>query len=347
VIFGGNSLEHRESIRSTQLLYRHLKRHLAAKYTFRYFYITREHKWATARASERMARGKLPISNRATRAFADVDAKRVLELFEVDCVYNCMMGNGAGENGNIMGLADLLNKRPMIGCDSKASSVALDKRMAKRLARSAGIPVVPHVCADVSVVDDQQQLQQLMRTVGKRIGFPCFLKPTNLGTCFFAYRCADADELVANLREARSGNPHSCSYLIETFIDNREVRVFVIEDQHGQLRTNDSYVTQLNFKRLADNNASGSLFKDLDNDAPAEVRAQIADMARKVFRLFGMKDYARIDFFVERGSNAVYFNEANTAPFVGSDSIDFMKRDGLPYHKFLDMMIAKNLGRHM
>jgi D-alanine-D-alanine ligase-like ATP-grasp enzyme len=56
-----------------------------------------------------------------------------------------------------------------------------------------------------------------------------------------------------------------------------------------------------------------------------------------------MKDYARVDFFVEKSTGAIYFNEANTQPHIGPSSIKFMEDDGLSYPKFIETMIHRNL----
>lgn len=73
------------------------------------------------------------------------------------------------------------------------------------------------------------------------------------------------------------------------------------------------------------------------------MRDKIRHYAVKIFKLFGMKDYSRIDFFVDTRTLKFYFNEANTQPFIGSSNIEYMQKDGISYASFLDTMIRRNL----
>src|SRR5206468_297425 len=136
IVFGGASLEHRESIRAARILLPYLGK-LKHKYRFKFFYLTTANRWATRQASLQMVKKELPATPRFTRNFKEWDDERILELRQVDAVYNTMMGT-SGENGNIMGLADLYGK-PMMGCGTLASALCLDKVIAKRLA-TTGTP---------------------------------------------------------------------------------------------------------------------------------------------------------------------------------------------------------------
>lgn len=337
IVFGGATLEHSESIRAARILLPYLKK-LRDKYKFRIYYVSRHNQWATQHASEQMIKSRLPIDNGFTRTFDEVDNGRLLELRQADAIYSTMMGT-SGENGNIMGLADLV-QTPMVGCGILASALCLDKVLAKRVAASAGVPVV-----EALLFNKTHSAERVVERVRKRIGFPCFFKPYNLGTCHFAARIDDQGDLVRNWKEAQRKNKFSDKYLVEKFIDNQEVRVFVYQDLTGELHCDDSYVTEINFRRLADNEVSDSLFRDVQNKFSDAVRRQIQQYAQQLFRLFGMKDYARIDFFVERGTHAVYFNEANTQPFITGHNLRTFKRNGLPFERFFDTMVQRNLVR--
>jgi D-alanine-D-alanine ligase len=239
-----------------------------------------------------------------------------------------------GENGNIMGLADLLNI-PIIGCGILASSLALDKFLSKLLADKIGVPVV-----DYHQADRDDDPDEILKTIEKEIGFPCFVKPTNLGTCAHIFRADSRDEFRKKWKETIRENHYSDKYLIEKFVPNVEVRVFVYENSKGELLTNDQYNTTLIEKALI---KGGGLFDHVENKFPEETRDQIKKYARRIFRIFGMKDYARVDFFVENGTGKIYFNEANTQPFISTYNVRLMEEDGYSYPEFLHSLIKKNL----
>ena len=327
IIFGGSSPEHHESIRAARILYQHaIRGKLDQKYNFLYFHLTRSNRWASSKYS------KAVIQKRGGD-HSDSGYDRILDLKECDVLYSSMMGP-CGENGNVMGLADLLNI-PIIGCGILASALALDKFLSKLLAEKIGVPVVDYLQADRD--DDPDEL---IKSIEEGIGFPCFVKPTNLGTCAHIFRADNREEFRKKWRQTTRYNHYSRKYLIEKFIPNVEVRVFVYEDRDGHLQTNDQYNTTLIEKALI---KGGGLFDHVENKFSEETRALIRKYAKRIFRVFGMKDYSRIDFFVENETGQVYFNEANTQPFISGYNIKLMENDGYSYSDFLHSLVKKNL----
>ena len=330
IVFGGRSLEHDESINVARKVYHYaIKGKLERKYDFMYFYLTENNFWIDGREAEKLAtiKGYGPPKTKAFRRIPK-------SLLKCHVIYNTMMGT-SGENGNIMGLADLL-RVPIIGCDILASVVALDKHIAKRLVQSAGIPVVDYLYFDRT--DNPKEMADM---IDQKIKYPCFVKPTNLGTCYFIFKANDKSEFMKKWKETIKYNKLSSKYLIEKFVPNIEIRVFVFEDMKGNLQTNDLYATTLKEKALE---TGGVMFDHIDNSMSDSVRNKIKSYAIQIFKLFQMKDYGRIDFFVCSDQKKIYFNEANTQPFLSGYNFKLMqKQNGIDYPKFLDMMIEKNI----
>lgn len=336
IIFGGSSSEHRESIRATRLLYKNISS-LFDKYEFDFFYLTQKNQWANKKVSESMVKGKLPIDYKFTKHFHQryCDSSRILELKNVDVIYNTMMGD-CGENGNIMGFADLV-KVPMIGCGILASALCQNKYLAKILAEAMGISIVDYIYLDIN----NDNIKNVIFDVKHKIGYPCFVKPDNLGTCSFVFKANNETELANKLLSTLKENFRSDKYLIEKYIDNTEVRVFVYQDKNDEIQYNDQYVTKLNMAKFDGDDVS--LFKHVKNNFSSHIRKKISSDALRIFKVFGMKDYARIDFFVENNTNKIYFNEANTQPFIGGYNIELMKKDKMSYSDFFEMMIKRNI----
>lgn len=326
IVFGGQSPEHNESIRATRALYKHaIRGRLDRKYTFRYFYLSSKNKWASNEDSKDVIR-------KTTKDSLHFSNKRLLELSKMDVIYNTMMGP-CGENGNIMGLADLLNV-PMIGCGITASALTSDKKLSKLVAESIDVPVVESLC-----VNRKERIGKIVNAVEKTVGYPCFVKPTNLGTCSHVFHAEDQIEFIQKWTEVSYMNDQSEVYLVEKFTPNLEIRVFVFEDQKGKLHFNDKYVTTLKEHAL---DVGGGLFDHHENKLPQEIRDTIQKYTERIFHAFGMKDYARVDFFVTPNMQ-IYFNEANTQPFIGKYNMYLLHEDGYPITKWMDMMITKYL----
>lgn len=329
IVFGGASTEYRESIRAARTLYQYALKELGSKYRFRYFLLTKSNKFASAEFSEGIIKKTISKNHMAR----DANYDRISSLARVNVIYSTLMGT-SGENGNIMGLADILNV-PIIGCGILASALALDKRLSKVLVKNASIPIVNYL-----FVDKHADAHTVIDKINKTVKFPCFVKPNNLGTCAYAFKAENASEFRQKWEDTISNNSYSNEYLIEEFIPNIEVRIFLHQDSHGKLHANDKYVTTLRDDAIGN---GGVLFDHLKNRLPDSLRKQLVRYAIKIFKLFGMKDYARIDFFVEVDTNSIYFNEANTQPHIGPHAIQLMEQDGGSYANFIETMIHRNL----
>ena len=197
IFFGGDSCEHRESIKSARILYEHIKP-LFCKYKFYYFYITKKNKWANKEMSYKMITGQISKDSSYTDNFSSkyCDFDRVSDLKNIDMIYNTMMGT-SGENGNIMGLADILQHKKIIGCDILASALSQDKHFSKLLVKDLGINIV-----DFLYVNKNDNLDNILCDIKKKIGYPCFVKPNNLGTCAYIFRANNESEFIENFKKA-------------------------------------------------------------------------------------------------------------------------------------------------
>lgn len=83
------------------------------------------------------------------------------------------------EDGTIQGLLELADV-PYVGCGVLASAVAMDKEVAKRLARDAGLPIAPYV--SLKHERWKKEKQQAAEQIQKELGYPVFVKPANLGS---------------------------------------------------------------------------------------------------------------------------------------------------------------------
>ena len=70
---------------------------------------------------------------------------------------------------------------PYVGADVIGSAIGMDKDVAKRLLRDAGIPVVDWI----KVLKGQWDLtkKSLINEITDKIGFPCFIKPSCIINC--------------------------------------------------------------------------------------------------------------------------------------------------------------------
>jgi D-alanine-D-alanine ligase len=223
---------------------------------------------------------------------------------EFDVVFPVLHGPG-GEDGTIQGLLTLLAV-PFVGAGCTASALAMDKLAMKWLCKGAAIPQADFLSAGPG---SDAELRDL---IDAAFGFPCFVKPANLGSSVGISRVARPDELRAALAEARRWDRR---VIVERAIDAREIEVALLGNDRPEISPVGEIVTKKGFydfqSKYCDDSAA-------DLIAPADIGAAAAEqvhrIARSVWELIGCRGLARADFFLDRATGAVLFNEINTIP---------------------------------
>ncbi|HET7321969.1 MAG TPA: hypothetical protein VFI96_05710, partial [Longimicrobiaceae bacterium] len=137
------------------------------------------------------------------------------ELQEVDVVFLALHG-GAGEDGTLQALLDLAGV-PYTGSGLLGSAVAMDKDVAKRLLRAAGVPTPDWLMAPVP-----------LEVVEREIGFPCVVKPSKQGSTVGLTVVKRAEQYDAAVKEAFRFDDE---VMIERFVPGRELTVGVLADE--------------------------------------------------------------------------------------------------------------------
>jgi D-alanine-D-alanine ligase len=128
------------------------------------------------------------------------------------------------EDGTIQGLLELADL-PYVGCGVLASAVSMDKDTAKRVARDAGIPIVPYVSLKYEVWKNEKQ--QLAKRIEEKLGYPAFVKPANLGSSVGVHKVKEQSRLNMALEDAFK---YDRKVLVETAVNAREIEVSVLEN---------------------------------------------------------------------------------------------------------------------
>ena len=81
---------------------------------------------------------------------------------------------------------------------------------------------------------------------------------------------------------------------------------------------------------------------------PDETAQEIRRIARTAFEAIDAAGMARVDFFLERGTDRLLLNEINTIPGFTPTSVyaELWATSGLPYEELLDRLVELALERH-
>ena len=192
--------------------------------------------------------------------------------------------------------------------------------------------------------ESQKQLDErrLPSAVGTdqpdRFALPVFVKPANLGSSVGVSRADDRQTLAQAFELA-------CAYdrkvVVEQGIDAREVECSVLGNDEPEASLPGEIVPHGGFYDYHCKYTEG----ESDFLVPAPIRQdlvrQVQDLARRAFLALDCAGMARVDFFLERGTDRLYLNELNTIPgFTNLSMYSMMwEASGLGYPRLLDRLI--------
>jgi D-alanine-D-alanine ligase len=178
------------------------------------------------------------------------------------------------------------------------------------------------------------------------LGYPCFVKPANLGSSVGITRVENAEELGAAIDEAARLDRR---IIVEEGIDAREIEVSVLGNEDPEVSVPGEIVIKKNdFYDYEAKYVEGGM--ELVAPAPIseETAQEIRRVARTAFEAIDAAGMARVDFFLERGTDRLLINEINTIPGFTPTSVyaELWATSGLPYEDLLDRLVQLALDRH-
>ena len=356
VIFGSRSCEREVAIISAVQLMRHIDRD---KYDVIPVFIDENGNWYTGEKltdintykpfrEERAGivkvfpdlssgSGALLTMNRGTGLFA----KEKIEIAARIDVYIVVMHGLNGEDGTLQGLLELANV-PYTSTGVAGSALGMDKIMMKQYFRGAGLPVLPDLWFTRSAFE--QDREAVLKQVEKEIGFPVFVKPANLGSSIGVSRADDPASLADSLELAFE---YDRRVLVEKGLNkpielncsvmgyDQETEASPIEmpiNNHEFLDFGDKYLASGGSKGMA------SLHRILPAPVDDELKNEIQELSRKIFRMLDCKGIVRIDYMFDRDSEKIFITEINTIP--GSLAFYLWENAGISYTALIDRMIG-------
>jgi D-alanine-D-alanine ligase len=345
VLFGGQSDEHDVSLRSAQTVIGALD---PEKYEVAKIGITRTGRWlsngdplAQLSASSplfALTDGGQPQSESSAPAGESVPA-----VFngEVDVVFPVLHGP-MGEDGTVQGMLELAGL-PYVGSGVLGSAVAMDKTVTKVILGQAGLPQAPW--QTVLRKDWENDPENVANWIDRKVGYPCFTKPANMGSSVGISKVHDRSELAAAMAEA---GRFDRKILVEQGVDARELEVSVLGNDEpiasvvGEIVPSNEFY-DYNAKYVEE----GSLLI-----VPAQLEGktliEVQELAITAFQALDLAGLARVDFFLDKQTDHIYINEVNTLPGFTAISMYPMlwEATGIPLPELVDRLIALAIERH-
>ncbi len=360
IIFGGQSGEHEVSLAGAASVMAALDRSRFAAVPIG---ITLEGRWLVGgdplqALSEEAARRALTaggqeagvkraLAERAsgaaeTRSLARVETSEGMPAGlagQLDVVW-IMLHGPRGEDGTIQGLLELAGL-PYVGAGVLASAVGMDKVAMKDLFRAHGLPVVEY--AAVRRHEWQADPDHVEGALAQQIGFPCFVKPANLGSSVGISKVKAPEALRAALGEAAR---HDRRILVERAVTAREVEVAVLGNDAPEASLPGQVCYAGEWYDYETKYGAGQTSFQIPAPLSPETTARVRELAVRAFRAIDCAGMARVDFFVE-GDDGVLVNEINTIPgFTATSAYPRLwEASGLPYPALISRLIDLALER--
>jgi D-alanine-D-alanine ligase len=378
LIYGGKSGEHEVSLQTAMAVIKELDE---SKYEILPFYITKQGTWHTGIQLHGAANLQM-LTAQSLTAFDEVsaglaespiasifgsasdlteqagqgaahDVDRVDGLPRLDVVFPLLHGT-FGEDGTIQGLLEMADI-PYVGAGVLASAVGMDKVMMKKIFAQEGLPqcLFRHFTRSQWANEREFYLMEIEVS----LGYPCFVKPVNLGSSVGISKVRTREELIAAVEFAFQ---YDRKVIVEENIVAREIEVSVLGNDNPRASVPGEIVAAAEFYDYKAKYVDGTSAMIIPADLPEPVKSQIRELALQAYAAIDGSGLARVDFFLvkeegastdeaaEAGQARILINEINTMPGFTPHSMYplLWQESGLSYGELLDELIRLAIERH-
>lgn len=358
VLYGGRSAEHEVSLQSAANVIQYLD---ASRYEIIPIGIDKQGNWFLGKEvfAKSLAEKKVPKLNgngetwftpewvvkpNDQKALSSSSSKT--QGLQFDVIFPVVHGSFC-EDGTLQGLLELADL-PYVGCGVLASAIGMDKDVSKRLALLADIPVAPYLV--IKLDDWHKNAEALTETIKATLSYPVFVKPANTGSSIGITKVKNEADLNAAILEAFQ---FDTKILIEKALNVMELEIAVLQslESHteplvsvvGEIRPTHEFYSY-DAKYIDEKGA------ELLIPAPVskEIQLKAQALAKKIFLTLECEGMARVDLFLDKDTQQLYFNEINTIPGFTKISMypKLMEATGISYSDLLTHLIQLAMKRH-
>jgi D-alanine-D-alanine ligase len=330
ILYGGRSVEHAVSVNSARNIYEFIDKNEFEPVAIG---ISKTGQWyLTSGVSKEIEQGKtlglsLDPNNPSFIILSSGDR------FNVDCIFPVLHGTD-GEDGSIQGLIKAMDL-PMVGTGVLGSALSMNKIVAKRLLRQAGLPVTDFLTFRYS-----EKNKITFASISKKLGLPFMVKSASLGSSVGVTKVKTKADFKKAVDEAFK---YDDEMLAEEFITGREIECALLGNNPPKASYPGEIVISKNYEFYTFD------AKYVDPEAvqihvPAKLSKAVAEKIRTVsiraFETLHCLDFSRVDLFVDK-KGRIFINEINTIPgFTNSSMYPMMwKERGISFTELITRLL--------
>jgi len=346
LLFGGCSGEHEVSIASARAIVQAFATDSnQAKYDLLPFYIQKDGRWQEpAIAASVLASGKAPPLD----SQPDSGSRERLWQFpakaaDMDLWFPILHGPN-GEDGTVQGLLKLMQV-PIVGSGVLGSAIGMDKLAMKMVFAQAVLPQVNYMAVSRAQVWSNPCIYpKLCDQIEATLGYPCFVKPANLGSSVGISKARNRAQLEAALDHAAS---YDRRLIVEAGVVAREVECAVLGNDQPRASVIGEITYQSDFYDYETKYTQGKADLMIPANLPESVAERIREMALQAFEAIDGAGIARVDFFYVEATGDILINEINTLPGFTATSMypELWAASGVSFPELVDHLVQFALER--
>jgi len=274
--------------------------------------------------------GKTPPTDETLARLASQELGAALtelpEIRDADLVFPVLHGR-QGEGGEVQAILERAGV-PFVGSDHVGSEQAMDKDVAKRLFRNAGVPTASWLVwpAKEGEIED--------------LGFPLIVKPSKVGSTVGLTMVHAMDAVGPAVAVAKR---YDDQVLLEEFLPGREFTVGVLGDAAlavGEIiPVHDLFDYECKY-------TPGMTQEIFPADVPDDLETEMRALAIRAHEALGLRDFSRVDFRLGADGRP-YCLEVNTLPGLTATSLlpQSAAAVGIPFGELCTRICQLALGR--
>jgi D-alanine-D-alanine ligase len=342
LLFGGCSGEHEVSISSAKAIASALQTPPnTEKYDLTLFYIQKDGIWQGHEAAQQVLTSGQPLQPAAPSrqqrwtfplAAADVD------------VWFPILHGPNGEDGTVQGLLKLMQV-PCVGSGVLASAAGMDKLAMKDIFAQAGLAQVKYLAVTRNEVwSNACVFPKVCDQIEAELGYPCFVKPANLGSSVGIAKVRTRAELEAALDHAATLDRR---LIVEAAVVAREVECAVLGNDQPKASVVGEITFESDFYDYETKYTAGKADLFIPANLPSAIAQTIQEMAIRAFTALDGAGISRVDFFYLEATGEVLINEVNTMPGFTATSMypQLWAASGIPFPELVDRLVQLALER--
>lgn len=274
------------------------------------------------------------VENEATR----VAYEELKDL--IDVAFIALHGK-YGDDGCIQGLLELLGI-PYTGSGVLACALSMDKPMAHRVLKAAGV----EVARELVVTEKEWQVDPAtaIERIAATVGLPCVVKPSREGSSIGVTVVNEHEQFEAAMARAFEWDTAA---LIEEYLEGLEFSCILLGNDELQVFLPTETVTKHDYLTYDDKYMPGRSQKITPARVSEETLKRIQEETVKVYRALGFKGYGRMDGFL-LDDGRILMTDPNSTSGMSPSSFMFHQaaEAGLTPAMLVDRIIQLALEAH-